>query len=127
MGYNVLLVDDSRITRNALAKTLEASGIEVAQCFHAANGREALDILDQNWVDIVFADINMPIMTGIEMIEKMHDDGMLKTIPVIMISTEGSATLIEYLKAKGVRAYIRKPFAPELVRDVVTEILGGGK
>jgi two-component system chemotaxis response regulator CheY len=63
-------------------------------------------------------------MTGIEMVEKMSADGLLKTIPVVIISTEGSATRIEELKAKGVSAYIRKPFTPELLRSVVDDIVG---
>jgi len=63
-------------------------------------------------------------MNGIEMIEKMSDDGLLKTIPVIMVSTEGSATRIEHVKSKGVSAYVRKPFTPELIRKVVFEVMG---
>jgi two-component system chemotaxis response regulator CheY len=58
------------------------------------------------------------------MIEQMHDDKDLKSIPVIVVSTEGSATRIEQLKTKGVCAYIRKPFTPERIREVVDEVLG---
>jgi two-component system chemotaxis response regulator CheY len=63
-------------------------------------------------------------MGGVEMIERMHEDDYLKKIPVIVVSTEGSATRIEQLKTKGVCAYIRKPFTPELIRKVVDDVLG---
>ena len=124
MAFNILVVDDSATVRAVIAKTLGIAGIEVGQLYQAANGKEALDILADNWVDLVFADINMPVMGGVEMIEKMKENGLLQTIPVIIVSTEGSATRIEQLKSKGVCAYIRKPFAPEDVRAVVNDIMG---
>lgn len=124
MALNILVVDDSATVRAVIAKTLEIAGVRVAELHNAANGKEALEILGDHWVDLVFADINMPVMGGIEMIEKMYSDGLLKSIPVIIVSTEGSATRIEQLKAKGVSAYIRKPFAPEMVRKVVDDIIG---
>ena len=58
------------------------------------------------------------------MIEKMNQDGMMQTIPVIVISTEGSETRIEQLSQQGVKAYLRKPVTPEKLRDVVKDILG---
>jgi two-component system chemotaxis response regulator CheY len=91
---------------------------------HAGHGREALDLLARQWVDLVFADINMPVMTGEQMIEQMAKDGVLKSIPVVVISTEGSDTRIEHLRALGVAAYLRKPFLPEQFSETVHEVLG---
>ena len=127
MAYNILVVDDSFLVRDVITKTLHICGAPVKQVFHAANGREALQILADNWIDLVFCDINMPVMNGIEMLEKMVDDGILKSIPVVIISTEGSATRIEQLRLKGVRGYIRKPFVPEAIREIINEILGDSK
>lgn len=124
MSLNVLVVDDSTTVRAVIAKTLQISGVPVGELHQAANGKEALAILKDHWVDIIFSDINMPVMGGVEMIQQLQQDDMLKTIPVIVVSTEGSATRIEQLKAQGVRAYIRKPFTPELVRAVVMDIIG---
>ena len=124
MALNILLVDDSATVRAVISKTLEIAGIPVGELYEAENGKEALDILGDNWIDIVFADINMPVMGGIEMVEKMNEGGLLKTIPVVIVSTEGSATRIEQLKAKGVSAYVRKPFTPEIIRKVVDDIVG---
>ncbi len=124
MALNILVVDDSATVRAVIAKTLDIAGVPVGELYAAENGREALDILGNNWIDIVFADINMPVMGGIEMVEKMNEEGLLKTIPVVIVSTEGSATRIEQLKAKGVSAYVRKPFTPEIIRNVVDDIMG---
>ncbi len=124
MALNILVVDDSETVREVIAKTLGLAQVPVNELHMAANGREALDILQENWVDLVFSDINMPVMTGVEMIEHMQQDDVMRSIPVIVVSTEGSATRIEELRSKGVSAYIRKPFTPESIRRVVDEVLG---
>lgn len=125
MGYNFLVVDDSETMRAVIGKTLCLAGIPIGEIYPAANGKDALAVLEQNWVDLIFTDINMPVMNGIELIEKLSEHEVLKTIPVVVVSTEGSLTRIDKLKAKGVSAYIRKPFQPELVRNVINDILGG--
>ncbi|HGE69215.1 TPA: response regulator [Candidatus Poribacteria bacterium] len=124
MSYNILIVDDSRTTRMVISKTLNLSGIPINQLYEAENGRVALKILDENWIDLVLADINMPEMDGVEMVDQMAKDGLLKTIPVVIVSTEGSQTRIEEMRAKGVKAYVRKPFTPELIKNLVEDILG---
>jgi len=82
--------------------------------------------MKNNWIDLVFSDINMPGMGGVEMIEHMRESDLLSTVPVVVVSTEGSKTRIDDLLSKGVRAYIRKPLTPEKVKAVVDELLGGG-
>lgn len=123
MAYNILLVDDSETVRAIISKTLALAGVQTGKILEAANGREALELLESEWIDLVFADINMPVMGGVEMIDKMHQDGLLKTVPVVIVSTEGSKARINDLLAKGVRAYIRKPFTPEAIRNVIEEVL----
>lgn len=125
MSLNILVVDDSETVRDIIAKTLAMAQVPVNELYKAANGKEALEILRDKWVDLVFSDINMPVMTGVEMIEKMNEDDLLKSVPVVVISTEGSATRIDQLKEKGVCAYVRKPFTPEKIREVVDSIIGG--
>ncbi len=124
MALNILIVDDSRTMRAVIAKTLQLADVPVSELYEASNGKEALDILADHWIDLVFADINMPVMNGIEMVDKMCEDGLLKTVPVVIVSTEGSTTRIEQLKAKGVSAYVRKPFTPEMIQKVVDDIVG---
>ena len=124
MSFNILVVDDSRTTRTIIAKTLKLAGVAVNELYQAENGAEALKVLSDNWVDLVLADINMPVMDGVEMVDRMSKDGLMKTVPVVVVSTEGSKTRIEEMRAKGVRAYVRKPFTPEIVKKIVGDILG---
>ena len=125
MPINVLIVDDSRIVREFMTKTLKLTGHDIANVYLAGNGQEGLDMLKLHPVSIIFLDINMPVMTGIEMVDKMQDVGILKKIPVVIVSTEGSETRIDELTDKGVKDYVRKPFTPESIRDVLDKLVGG--
>jgi len=123
MAYNVLIVDDSVLIRSMVAKTLNIAGINVGQHHYAGNGKEALDKLESHWIDIVFADINMPIMDGIQLVDTMRTRDYLADIPVIVISTEQSEERIQELRSKGVRDYLKKPFMPEQFKEVVAKYL----
>ena len=124
MALNILIVDDSETVRAVIDKTLRLAQVQVGQLLEAANGQEALDTLKDHWVDLVLCDINMPVMGGVEMIARMREDDLLKDIPVVVVSTEGSKTRIDNLLAQGVHAYVRKPFTPERIREVVDGIIG---
>lgn len=126
MAINVLLVDDSTVMRKVIEKTLISADVSTNEIYHACNGKEALDILKEKWIDLVLADINMPVMNGLEMIDKMSEISLLETIPVVIVSTEGSSKRMEHLKSKGVRARVRKPFTPEVLRAVIEDALGIG-
>jgi len=123
MSLNVLIVDDSAVMRAMVIKTLRAAGLPVGQTFQAANGVEGLEVLAENWVDVVFADINMPVMGGEEMIEKIRANPTWSDLPIVVISTEGSNARIESFRAKGTE-FVHKPFAPETVRDVIADLIG---
>jgi len=124
MPYNILIVDDSRTIRSVIKKTLDIAGVPVGDLYEAENGKEALDVMNSNWIDLIFADINMPVMSGIEMVKKMSEDNILDKTPVIIVSTEGSKTRIDDLLELGVRAYFRKPINPEELRNIVKEVMG---
>jgi len=124
MSFNILIVDDSKTIRSVIKKTLEIANIPLGEIHEAENGSEALKILQSQWIDLVFADINMPVMSGIEMIEQMSRDQILEKTPVIIVSTEGSKTRIDDLFKMGVKAYIRKPITPEMIRNVVRDVMG---
>ena len=125
MAYNILLVDDSKTVRAVIRKTLEIADVPVAELHEASNGREGLDVLRTRQIDLVFADINMPVMDGVEMVARMAEDGMLARVRVVIVSTEGSSTRIEDLRAKGIAGYLRKPFTPESLRQVMNDVMGG--
>lgn len=120
---NVLVVDDSAVTRAMILKTLRVAGIDVGETHEAPDGLAGLEVLAHHWVDLAFVDINMPVMNGEEMICRIRDNPAWSDLPVIVVSTEGSQTRIERLQAKGAY-FIHKPFSPEAVRDLVQDILG---
>ena len=124
MAYNILIVDDSTPMRSVIKKIVKASGFNVGQFFEAANGREALDILNQEWLDLVLTDYNMPDMNGLELVEEMNKHEDLKSIPTVMITTEGSRERVEEFMAKGITDYIKKPFTPEQIKQKLKHIMG---
>ena len=122
MAINLLIVDDSKVMRAMVLKTLRMAGLELADVHEAANGREGLDRLENHWIDLAIVDINMPVMGGEEMIDRMNENPELKEIPVIVISTEGSQARIERLQHKGA-TFIHKPYSAETIRDAVNHLL----
>src|SRR5690349_9998918 len=97
MAYNILLVDDSETVRAVIAKALQMADFPLGAVREAGNGQEALALLDKEWIDLVFADLNMPVMGGVEMVFKMKAHDSMKNIPVIVVSTEGSVKRIQTL------------------------------
>lgn len=124
MAYNILIVDDSMIVRKVVGRAVRMTGTDIGEIFEAANGQEAIDVLDAEWIDLLFADLNMPVMNGVEMIEEMERQGKLKETPVVIVSTDRSEMRMRELKARGVREYLNKPFTPEGIRDIMMRCLG---
>ena len=125
MAYTIMVVDDSDTIRAVLERTLIMTRLPVDEIIQAVNGRDALKKLADKWVDIVFTDIHMPEMDGESLVDAMNRDPELADIPVVVVSTEGSTTRIAELRRKGIKGYLRKPFTPEAIRDIIVETLGG--
>lgn len=123
MAFNILVVDDSATMRSVIKKTVGMTGIHVGELFEAGNGKEALTILADEWVDVVLSDINMPEMSGVEFFKEAKKDDVLRDIPVIFISTESSEARIEEAKALGVAGYVKKPFQPAVIKDMLLDVL----
>ncbi|MBD3267894.1 response regulator [bacterium] len=121
----ILIVDDSRTVHGFIEKTLEMAGIEFDELQHAYNGRDGLNMLEQHPIDLIFSDIHMPEMDGIEMIERIKQNPSYSSIPIIMISTEGSRVRIDRLNEMGISAFLRKPFTPEQLNHLVESVMGG--
>jgi two-component system, chemotaxis family, chemotaxis protein CheY len=127
MSYNILIVDDSTPMRAVIKKVVRASGFDIGMFFEAANGTEALTVLDANWLDLVLTDYNMPDMDGLELLKKIKLDDITKNIPVVMVTTEGSSQRVDRFMEAGAAAYIKKPFTPEAIRQTLNNILGETK
>lgn len=124
MAFNVLIVDDSSSMRAVIKRTIKLSGFDVGEYFEAGDGREALEILSGKWVDLVLTDINMPNMNGLELIAEMKKNELLSSIPVIMVTTEGSEKKIQESIRLGAIEYIKKPFFPEDIKKSLRSLMG---
>jgi two-component system chemotaxis response regulator CheY len=124
MSYAILVADDSAIVRAMVKKALAMAGLDVGQVHEAGDGQEALEVLGRNWIDVVFADINMPRMNGIELVRRMRETPALAATPIVIVSSDRTKARIDELERSGVRAYVKKPFRPEQFREVVDRLLG---
>lgn len=124
MSFNVLVVDDSILMRSVVKKVISMSGFKMDQCLEAENGKQALQVLEENWVDVILSDINMPEMNGFEFLEELQKETLLKRIPVIIISTESREDRVKQAISLGAKAFIKKPFLPAEVKKVLYEVIG---
>jgi two-component system, chemotaxis family, chemotaxis protein CheY len=123
MGKNVLLVDDSSTMRKIIGRSLRQAGIDFDNIFEASDGLEALDVLENEDVDIVLSDINMPNMDGISFLREKSQRPNMKDIPVLMISTETGEDIIGEAKSLGAVGAIKKPFTPDKVNEILGPLL----
>jgi len=119
--FNILIVDDSAMMRAMIKRAVKLSGVEVGTIHEAANGQEALGVLEAHAIAALFTDINMPVMTGTELLRQMAARGWTHIVRVI-VSTDGSEARREEVRDLDVRMYVEKPFAPEAIRDVLAEV-----
>lgn len=120
---NVLIVDDSPVMRSFIKRVLLASGLETQEPFQAGNGREALEQLRGNPVDLVLCDINMPEMDGAEFLRQAREDEALHVPPVIVVSTDARLDRVKQMLDLGALGYVTKPFAPEVLRSEIERVL----
>jgi CheY-like chemotaxis protein len=118
----VLLAEDSSITRAMVARLLRMLGYEVRE---AEDGLRALRLLEEGEVDLVLTDIEMPNLGGIELIERLRAQPALRNLPVVVLSTRGSAQDKERAAVAGADAYLVKTeFSEAALRDVLDRHLG---
>jgi len=118
---NCLIVDDSSVMRRMVRRTMELSEVPLGQVFEANNGREALDLLATTAVDVLFTDINMPVMSGPELLRALvKQPGALRAR--VVISTDGSEARKAEVVGLNVDWYLEKPLRPEVMRDVLSKV-----
>ncbi len=120
----VLIIDDSSVMRKIVERSLRQAGLELEKVVEAANGAEALAALQDNVVDLILCDINMPVMDGLEFVRQVAAVETAKGVPIVMITTEGSESRVVAALSAGARGYIRKPFTPDQVKEHVLSLLG---
>lgn len=126
MAYMVLVVDDSSSIRAIIKKIIKVSGFDVGGFLDAADGKEALAVLETHPVDLVLTDINMPNMNGLELIARIKQTHHLASMPVVVVSTEGSEKKMAEALSLGAVGYVKKPFVPEEIKQTLNKILEVG-
>jgi CheY-like chemotaxis protein len=123
----ILIVDDSAMMRTMIKRVAKLAASPIDRILEAADGREALGILESEHVDALFTDINMPNMTGTELLREIERRSAWPDLLRVIISTDGSIARREEVKDLDVKHYIEKPFSPEIMRDVLDTVTRNGR
>lgn len=119
----MLIVDDSSVMRKIVERSLRQAGLELEKVLEADNGIDAVGLVRQGALDLILSDINMPKMDGIEFLRQVQSIEEARSIPILMITTEGSEPKVLEAISLGARGYIRKPFSADQIRRQVSELL----
>jgi len=120
---DVLIVDDSAAIRKILQRVLRQTDLLFGDIHEAADGVQAVEMLRVRRYGLVLSDINMPRMHGLQLLAWIRQTEHLRTVPVIMITTEsGQARVLEAVQL-GATGYVRKPFTAEQIKETVAAIL----
>ncbi len=116
-----LVVDDMEVMRKLTASQLQSLGAVHVEM--AVNGQEALDLLRSQPFDIVLADWNMPVMTGIKLLKELRSDPLFQSLPVIMITAESERSRIQEAIAFGVSDLLVKPYSANRLGEKIGKVL----
>ena len=123
MSLDVLIVDDSAAIRKILHRVLVQAEVQLGKVHEANDGSEALEKLKTAKVGLILSDINMPNMDGIELLSKLKADDVHKSVPVLMVTTEGSQAKVMQALELGANGYVKKPFTADQIKEKLTGIL----
>jgi two-component system, chemotaxis family, chemotaxis protein CheY len=117
----IMIVDDSATMRRQISLVLQGAGFEVVEAGDGMDAKAKLDAAPQP--RLIVCDVTMPHMSGIELLEVMHADDRLRTIPVVMLTTEARPDLIRRAKTLGAKGWLVKPFRADLLLATVSKLL----
>jgi two-component system chemotaxis response regulator CheY len=117
VAVDVLIVDDSAAIRKILQRMLGQAGLPLGKILEAGDGVEALEKLKTQRVQLVLSDINMPNMDGIQLLSMLKASADFKSVPVIMITTEGGEAKVMEAVQLGAAGYVRKPFTADQIKE----------
>jgi len=123
MTKNVLIVDDSATMQKIIMRGIRQAGIDNAEFTEAGDGVEGLAAVDGSQFDLILSDVNMPNMNGLDFVREVS--GKLDAPPpIVMITTEGSEEVISEAMSRGANGYLKKPFTPEKIQEILGPLLG---
>ena len=116
----VLVVDDSETIRQHVAEALTRVGFEVVE---ASDGAAGLQRASEHNFSMIILDVNMPLLNGMEMLERLKQDPKTASIPVLMLTTEAQRSMIERARQNGAKAWLIKPIKVESLVSTVNKVL----
>lgn len=122
MTKNVLIVDDSATMRKIIMRGIRQAGIDNAEFQEAGDGVQGLEALDGATFDLILSDVNMPNMNGLDFVKELSSK-LESPPPIVMITTEGSEEVINEAMTRGANGYLKKPFTPEKIQEVLGPLL----
>ena len=123
MPLDVLIVDDSAAIRKILHRVLLQAEVLLGKVMEASDGLDALEKLKTEKVGLILSDINMPNMDGIELLTRLKADQAFRTVPILMVTTEGSQAKVMQALQLGAAGYVRKPFTAEQIKEKLAGII----
>jgi two-component system, chemotaxis family, chemotaxis protein CheY len=114
-----LIVDDSKIVRKVMRKIIEPLGFAILE---AEDGQQALDACDQDEIELVMLDWNMPVMNGMEFLLALRARTDLAQPMVVFCTTENEFTKIQEALMNGANEYVMKPFDEEIIRGKLEQL-----
>jgi two-component system chemotaxis response regulator CheY len=122
MAKNILIVDDSATMRKIIMRGIRQAGIDNADFKEAGDGVEGMQAIAAGAFDLILSDVNMPNMNGLDFVKAVA--AKLGTPPpIVMITTEGSDEIVREAMRRGATGYLRKPFTPEKIQEVIGPFL----
>ena len=123
MSIDVLIVDDSSAIRKILQRVLRQTDMAIGEVIEAGDGVEALAVLNAQPIGLVLSDINMPNMDGLKLLQVVRANASWASIPIVMITTEGSQAKVLEAVQLGAAGYVRKPFTAEQIKEKLTGLI----
>jgi two-component system chemotaxis response regulator CheY len=123
MPVDVLIVDDSAAIRKILMRVLRQTDIPIGDVLEAGDGVEALKTLNDRHVNLILSDINMPNMDGLQLLAQLKQNEKWKSVPIIMVTTEGGQGKVIEAVQLGAAGYVRKPFTAEQIKEKLTGLI----
>jgi len=124
MEQKILIVDDEAHIRMLIGETLEELGDEGVELLTAENGEIALDIIQNERPQLVFLDVMMPKMNGMEVCRRVKKELGIENVCIVLLTAKGQETDRQKGLDVGADVYMTKPFDPEVLLNKAREVLG---
>ena len=122
MPLDVLIVDDSAAIRKILQRVLRQADVPIGEVHEAGDGLEAIEVMKVKTVGLVLSDINMPNMDGLQLLSELKANPAWKSVPIVMITTEGSQQKVVEAVNLGAAGYVKKPFTAEQIKEKLMQL-----